>query len=223
MRSTTILSFAAAFAGVALSESDAAYCKSKMSWFLSWADQVTTPAEIQSFVATRTDIPPDVRSFDPEKHIAQLCAVSKALPSSLLPLYDEYDASVRELVEASPTVLVEVATECEPASKASSITTYLQVMYETPRGVCDPPPPPATITASAPDSSDSDCPITSPASYSYSYPVPTSTGYVTPPSNGTTSSSISSSIPTAAAARPTGILLGAAAAVGGVLGAAVLL
>ncbi|KAI1320330.1 hypothetical protein F5Y16DRAFT_389948 [Xylariaceae sp. FL0255] len=219
MRSTTIFSLAAALAGVALSqESGWAYCTSKNSWFYSWAQQAPTPTEILDFIATRTDIPGPVLTFDPEQHINQLCAISKALPQSLAHYYNAYDSAVRDLVAASPNVLIEVATQCENSSRAASITNYLNQMYATPRGVCDPPPG-ATTTSTVPA-----CTAVTTSSNPYTYPTtpaPTSTGS-TKPSNGTSTTAISTSVPIAGATRPTGILLGAAAAAG-VLGAAVLL
>ncbi|KAI1122120.1 hypothetical protein F5Y10DRAFT_254763 [Nemania abortiva] len=199
MHSTTVLSIAA-LAGTALSQSsDSAFCSSAMSSIFATiiAEAPTTPADILSFIATATGIPPLPTTFDPSGHQDQLCAIATALPASLKPEFQSFAANLLDSGKAYSSELVEFITDCVPQPAAASMTSYIDYVFHATGNIC-------TETA-APGS-------TSVSNGTY----PTGTGSVYP----TATSSVL--IPTAAAVRPTGALLGAAA-VGGAIGAAAML
>ncbi|KAI1109248.1 hypothetical protein F5Y14DRAFT_433224 [Nemania sp. NC0429] len=212
MYSFQILFFAAAFAGPSLSQkSDAEFCASKMSSFFSWvrAEGPTTPAAVLSFLATQTDGSPPLTHFGPSLHGDEICSIYKALPASLRPEFQTYITSELVFGKANSDVLIGVATDCVPQQDVASVTDYIHNMLTATGNSCQPTP--------APGSAANGSYPTSPAPTAT--PTPTGTGsYYVPPSN----SSYVTSVVTAAAARATGALLGAAA-LGGVLGAAVML
>ncbi|KAI0202259.1 hypothetical protein F4808DRAFT_84733 [Astrocystis sublimbata] len=211
MYSTRVLLSLAALAGTSLSQkSDKAYCDSvESSYFATvFAMGPTTPAAILSFVATETAIPALGTTFDPSGHQDQLCAIATALPSSLLPAFQDFASKQLEFGEEQNPGFVEYITDCSPAPKASSLISYLDHVYHYTGNICT-----ESETASA-----SATPTVAPGSGASNGTQPTGTGSAYPTATG----SSSSPIPTAAAARPTGALIGVAA-VGGVLGAVALL
>ncbi|KAI1369772.1 hypothetical protein F5Y08DRAFT_291302 [Xylaria arbuscula] len=212
MYSSKVLLFTAALAGSAIAQkSDAAYCASKMSSFISWANTVgpTTPVAVLSFLAHQTNSKAPLATFGPEAHGEEICSIYRELPDSLLPEFQTYITSVLSFGAANSDVLIGVATECAPQDQVASITSYIHQML-TPTGLCEETPTPTATPGGMANG-------TYPTSV-YS-PYPTATGsYPTQGGN----SSYPTSIVTAGAPRATGALLGAAA-VGGVLGAVALL
>ncbi|KAI0411231.1 hypothetical protein F5X98DRAFT_368209 [Xylaria grammica] len=201
MHSTRILSLAA-LAGTALSQtSDSAFCSSLQDAFFTtlFAEAPTTPADILSFLATATGIPPLPTTIDPSAHQNQLCALATALPSSLLPEFQTLGAELLSFGREHSSELIEYITDCVPEPAAASMTSYVDHVFSATGNIC-------TETA-APGSSGA-----SNGTY------PTGTGSVYPTPTGASSTLI----PTAAAVRPTGALIGAAA-VGGAIGAAAML
>lgn len=196
---------------MAQQQSDAAYCASKMSSFISWANTEgpTTPAAVLEFIASQTNYKPPLTTFGPEAHGEEICSIYRALPDSLLPEFQTYIVSVLSFGAANSDVLIGVATECAPRDQVASITSYIHEML-TPTGLCDETPTPTPTPGGMANG-------THPTSV-YS-PYPTATGsYPTQGGN----SSYPTSIVTAGAPRATGALFGAAA-IGGFLGAAALL
>ncbi|KAI0452290.1 hypothetical protein F5B21DRAFT_516187 [Xylaria acuta] len=205
MYSTRVLLFVAAFAGASLSQkSDAEYCSSKMSSFFSWvvAEGPTTPAAVLSFLATQTNSKPPLSTFGPEAHGEEICSIYSELPPSLLPELQTYITSVLSFGNANSEVLLGVATDCVPEENVASVTSYIHEMLTPTGNPCQATPAPGGAANG-----------TYPTS-----PAPTATSSYA----GTGNYTYTTSIVTAAAARPTGVLLGAAA-IGGVLGAAAML
>ncbi|KAI1421304.1 hypothetical protein F5Y12DRAFT_718568 [Xylaria sp. FL1777] len=204
MYGARVLFFIAAFAGVSLSQkSDAAYCASKMTSFFSFAAAgPTTPAAVLSFLATQPNSKPPLSTFDPHGHQDEICSILNELPPSLIPEFRTYITSVLSFGNAHSTVLLDLATDCEPADKVASVTSYIYAMLTPTGNPCK--------TTPAPGSAANGTYPTSPA--------PTATTSFASPGNTT----YPTSVVTAAAARPTGVWLGAAA-MGGVLGAVAML
>ncbi|RWA04170.1 hypothetical protein EKO27_g10935 [Xylaria grammica] len=201
MHSTRILSLAA-LAGTALSQtSGSAFCSSLQNAFFTTllAEAPTTPADILSFLATATGIPALPTTIDPSAHQNQLCALATALPSSLLPEFQTLGAELLSFGREHSSELIEYITDCVPEPAAASMTSYVDHVFSATGNIC-------TETASPGSSSASN------GTY------PTGTGSVYPTPTGASSTLI----PTAAAVRPTGALIGAAA-VGGAIGAAAML
>ncbi|KAI0435781.1 hypothetical protein F4803DRAFT_567379 [Xylaria telfairii] len=201
---TKALFFIAAFAGISVSQkSDAEFCSAQQVSFFSWAAAgPTTPAAVLSFLATQTNSKPPLATFDPKGHQDEICSILDELPASLVPEFVTYIVSVLSFGRASSTVLLNLATNCEPEDKVASVTDYIYAML-TPTGN------PCKVTPAPGGAANSTYPTS---------PAPTGTSYFSSPGNTT----YPTSIVTAAAARPTGVLLGAVA-MGGVLGAAALL
>ncbi|KAI0512978.1 hypothetical protein F5B22DRAFT_612878 [Xylaria bambusicola] len=199
MHSIKALLLTAALAGTSLSQkSDSPACSSAFSVFMGLIPEApATPTEILSFIAANTQIP----SFtigDAESHQSQLCAVAAALPSSLLPELQTLGSELMDFAHSYTSELVAYITACAPDSLVASSTSYFNHVLTYTGNIC-------TETASP----------TPGGASNGTYPTPTLTA-----TSNVTSSTIF--IPTAAAARPTGALLRAAAA-GGVIGAAAML
>ncbi|KAI0483806.1 hypothetical protein F4859DRAFT_413480 [Xylaria cf. heliscus] len=204
MHSTSVLLSIAALAGTSLSQtSDSAFCSSLQSSFFAnlFAQAPTTPADILSFIATATGIPPIPTTIDPSAHQNQLCAIASALPSSLLPEFRTLGADLLSFGKLHSSELIEYITDCVPEPAAASMTSYVDHVFTATGNIC-------TETAAT----------ATPGSGVSNGTYPTGTGSVYPTATGS-----STLIPTAAAARPTGALVGMAAAAGGVLGAAAML
>ncbi|KAI1197755.1 hypothetical protein F5X97DRAFT_343396 [Nemania serpens] len=205
MYASKVFIFLAAFAGTSLSQkSDAEFCASKMSSFFSWvmAEGPTTPAVVLSFLATQTNSRPPLSRFGPESHGEEICSIYSELPASLTHEFQTYITSVLSFGRANSDVLIGVATDCVPEQNVASVTDYIHDMLTPTGNPCHPTPTPGSVANG-----------TYPTS-----PAPTATGSYTSAGNYT----YATSVVTAAAARPTGAFLGAAA-IGGVLGAAALL
>ncbi|KAI1182600.1 hypothetical protein F5B17DRAFT_419753 [Nemania serpens] len=201
MYNTRLLLSIAALAGTALSQkSDAVFCSSlESSFFGLFKEAPTTPAAFLSIIATNTQIPPLPTTLDPMAHQSQLCALAAAVPSSLLPEFQTLASSLMDFGKAHSSDFIEYITDCVPEPAAASMTSYIDYVFTATGNICEETPTPA------------------PASGVPNGTYPTGTGSVYP-----TATSSSYLIPTAAASRPTGAIVGAVA-VGGVLGAAALL
>lgn len=189
----------AALAGTAVSQkSNSEYCASQLYTFLSMlgSEAPTTPAAIASFIATDPHIPAlPTTALNPEGHQSQLCAVAEYLPSSLLPEFQTLASGLMSYGKAHSTDFIAYVTDCAPEDGAASTVSYLNYVFSATGNICEQS---ATPTPTPGGSSNGTYPTATP----------------------TITSAPTSLIPTAAAARPTGALLGAAA---GVLGAAALL
>ncbi|KAH8160951.1 hypothetical protein CIB48_g7299 [Xylaria polymorpha] len=204
MHTTSVLLSIAALAGTSLSQtSDSAYCSSLQSSFFAtlFAAAPTTPADILSFIATATGIPRLPTALNPSGHQNQLCAIAAALPSSLLPEFQTLASDLLAFGKEHSTDLVKFVTDCVPEPEAASMTSYVDYVFTATGNICT-----ETSAAATPGS----------GSGASNGTYPTGTGSVYP--TATTSSTL---IPTAAAVRPTGALMGMAA-VGGAIGAAML-
>ncbi|KAI1757843.1 hypothetical protein F4782DRAFT_480215 [Xylaria castorea] len=211
MHSTKVLLSIAALAGTSLSQkSDSEFCSSLIDTFFSeiMSEAPTTPAAILSFIAASTTVSPaptgvpaGAGGLDPEAHQSQLCSLATALPSSLLPEFQTLASGLLAFGKNHSSEFIAYVTDCAPADEIASSTSYFNYIFTATGNICKETPTPAPGGASN-------------GTYG-TYPTATPTAT----SHFNTSSSM---IPTAAAARPTGAFLGAAA-VGGVLGAAAML
>ncbi|KAI0976957.1 hypothetical protein F4678DRAFT_415102 [Xylaria arbuscula] len=201
----------AALAGTSLAQkSDSEFCSSFFSSFFSKmeAESPTTPAAILSFIAseTITALPASdatlVETLNPALHQSQLCSLATALPSSLLPDLETLAAGLLSFGVAHESEYIAYVTDCYPADEVAATTSYFKSVFAATANNCDTTPTPTPGAVS---------------NGTYPTAVPTATGAFNGSTNSTTSL-----IPTAAAARPTGALFGAAA-VGGILGAAAML
>ncbi|KAI0866917.1 hypothetical protein F4860DRAFT_499543 [Xylaria cubensis] len=206
MYSAKVFLAIAALAGTSMSQkSDSQFCSSETSNFFSvlFAAAPTTPAAILSFVATATqEVPPLPTTIDPMAHQSQLCALATALPSSLLPEFASLASALLDFGKAHSSDFIDLVTNCAPDDEVASSTSYLDYIFTATGNICTEKATPTPGGASN-------------GTYPTAYPTATPT--IT--SHFNTSSTL---IPTAAAARPTGALIGAAA-LGGVLGAAAML
>ncbi|GAP91528.1 hypothetical protein SAMD00023353_3101390 [Rosellinia necatrix] len=142
----------------------------------------------------------------PDVYVEQICAAVGSLPSSLLPEFASWGSSLLHFASVEVASYDAIVTQCiatDDAAAAASITSYIHSIVSAPDRLCQP-----TATTSA-----------APAAGSGN-----GTASVTPSGNGTSPSTgvPTTSIPTAAAGRPTGAIVGAAA-LGGLLGAVALL
>ncbi|KAK5636961.1 hypothetical protein RRF57_012673 [Xylaria bambusicola] len=196
MHSTRALLLAAALAGTSLSQkSDSPACSSALSVFMGLIPEApATPTDILSFIASNTQIP-SFTTGDAESHQSQLCAVAAALPSSLLPELQTLGSELMDFAHSHSSEFVAYITACVPDELVASSTSYFNHVLTYTGNICT-----ETLTPTPGGASNG----------TYPTPTPTATSNI---SNSTVL------IPTAAAARPTGALLRAAAA-GGVIGAA---
>ncbi|KAF2962685.1 hypothetical protein GQX73_g10887 [Xylaria multiplex] len=135
-------------------------------------------------------------------HQSQLCAVAAALPSSLLPELQTLGSELMDFAHRRSSELVAYITACAPDELVASSTSYFNHVLTYTGNICT-----ESATATPGGASNG----------TYPTPTPTGTGIISTPTSFSTGL-----IPTAAAARPTGALLRAAAA-GGVIGAAAML
>ncbi|KAI0872273.1 hypothetical protein GGS24DRAFT_491632 [Hypoxylon argillaceum] len=200
MHSASVILSVAALAGTALSQkSDAAFCSSLASSFYGLIIEApTTPADILSFIATATGLPPLPTTIDASAHQDQLCALATALPSSLLPEFQTLASELLSFGKAHSSEFIEYITDCAPEDVVASSTSYLDYVFTATGNIC-------TETAT-------------PGSSASNGTYPTGTGSAYPTATATSSTLIL----TAAATKPTGVLAGVAA-VGGAIGAAALL
>ncbi|KAI1273368.1 hypothetical protein F5Y07DRAFT_259338 [Xylaria sp. FL0933] len=209
MYSSRTLLLIAALAGTSLSQkSDSAFCASYLSSFLGdVADAPTTPAAILSFIASHTEIPtlptslPPGAEINPAGHQSQLCSLAAELPSSLLPEFKTLASELLSFGKAHSSDFIAYITDCYPEDQVAASTDYLDYVFTATGNICETPAPTPGAASNG----------------TYPTSIPTITSAINSSTPVTTSL-----IPTAAAARPTGALLGAAAA-GGILGAAAML
>ncbi|KAI0867337.1 hypothetical protein GGS24DRAFT_308056 [Hypoxylon argillaceum] len=138
MHSTRVLSIAA-LAGTALSQSsDSAFCSSFESSIFATliAEAPTTPADILSFIATATGIPPLPTTFDPSAHQDQLCAIATALPASLLPEFQSFAGNLLNAGKQYEGEFIEYITDCIPEPTAASMTSYLEYVFSATGNIC---------------------------------------------------------------------------------------
>ncbi|KAI1121288.1 hypothetical protein F5Y10DRAFT_256627 [Nemania abortiva] len=210
MYNTKVLLPVAALAGMSLAETlPPASCSSIVSSFIAGAP--TFPADIAPILSSAlsnpaatatTTLPPDTLA-DPEGYVELLCSVAGELPSSLLPEFQSWGQGLLKYGSSHISAYDDFVTQCVTTGEAAAtITSYLNSILTGGGALCAP-----TATPGASSNGTTSAAIT---------PAPTATG-----SNSTATAS-STSVVTAAAARPTGAFVGAAA-IGGLLGAVALL
>ncbi|KAI0506335.1 hypothetical protein F5B22DRAFT_650895 [Xylaria bambusicola] len=166
--------------------------------------QQFTPAPTCSFLDTHetSTLAPGGILRDPEAYVSELCGLAVDLPQSALSDFSGWGPSLLSFAGERIATYDQVVTECiTTGTAASSITSYLHYIVSNPESLCQPT---ATPTGGNGTASVTITP----------YPTATPTGNNTNPRT--------TSIPVAAAARPTEVLVGATA-MGGVIAAAILL
>ncbi|KAI0185875.1 hypothetical protein EV127DRAFT_440518, partial [Xylaria flabelliformis] len=204
MYSTKILLSIAALAGTSLSQkSDSQFCSAFFTSLVSIIeeDAPMTPPAILSFLAqTETASPtttaPPLTYLDFASHAQELCEIATELPSSLLPEFQTYAAALLDFGKAHSSEHIAYVTDCAPESEVASRTSYLDYVFTATGNFCTETPAPGGASNGT-------------------YPTPTPTATSSYPSLN----SSTTLVVTAAAAKPTGAYLGAAA-VGGIIGAA---
>ncbi|KAI1145123.1 hypothetical protein F4825DRAFT_457822 [Nemania diffusa] len=204
MQRTKIFAVLAALTGVSLSQkSDSEFCSAFFTSFLSVIlnSDVPTPTGIVSFLAqiTPTTTAPPITVLDFASHASELCELATELPPSLLPEFRTYASGLLAFGKSYSNEHIAYVTDCAPESEVASRSSYLEFVFTATGNFCTETPAPGSTSNGT-----------------YPTPTPTATSYQ-PSSNSSTSLVV-----TAAAARPTGACLGAAA-MGGILGAAALL
>ncbi|KAI0555700.1 hypothetical protein F4679DRAFT_590754 [Xylaria curta] len=164
----------------------------------------TPPLALSSYInsqETNSPTPGDLLR-NPPAYVEQLCGLAGSLPQSLLVEFQGWGSSLLNYASVSISAYDNVVTKCiTTGTAAASITSYIHEIAESPGKLCQP--------TSTPTGGSGTVSFT---------PYPTATG------NGTNPGSVglSTSIPIAAAARPTGLMAGAAA-MAGAIGVAALL
>ncbi|KAI1364074.1 hypothetical protein F5Y08DRAFT_221032 [Xylaria arbuscula] len=186
-------------------------CKSLIGDLL--ARGPTVPVQIESaLAASATGAPGDDISFNdpsdllrhPDIYVKQICAAADALPSSLLPDFATWGSKLLKFASVEISTYDAAVTQCvATGTAAASITSYLHSIVSQPDRLCMP-------TGTAVPGGNSTASITA---------TPTTTA-----SESSSTSVPSTSVPVAGAGKPTGAMMGAAAAaVGGLLGVVALL
>ncbi|KAI1157556.1 hypothetical protein F5B18DRAFT_164389 [Nemania serpens] len=140
---------------------------------------------------------------DPEFYLEQLCSVAAELPPSLLPDFQTWGSRILSYGRDHISVYDALITSCISTGEAgAAVTSYINSILTNTDGICQP-------TAAPSGGGGGRGPIST-------TPAPTATGINSNPSDTATS------VATAAAPRATGVLIGAAA-MGGLVGVAVML
>ncbi|KAI1178608.1 hypothetical protein F4777DRAFT_78621 [Nemania sp. FL0916] len=215
MYSTRIILSIAALAGTSLSQkSDSQFCSAFFTSFVSIIEDVApmTPPAILSFLAQSTETEtasstttaPPLTTLDFASHAQELCEIATELPSSLLPEFQTYAAALLSFGRAYSSDHLAYVSDCAPEDEVASRTSYLNYIFTATGNFCEGQTPTPTPGGA------------SNGTY-YPTPTPTATSSYTAGLNSSTTSVV-----TAAAAKATGVYLGAAA-LGGILGAAAML
>ncbi|KAI1166017.1 hypothetical protein F5B18DRAFT_116977 [Nemania serpens] len=147
---------------------------------------------LQSYIAEKNALPHDLLS-NPEGYAKELCSLAADLPASFTGDFASWGQSLLGFASTHISSYDALVTECATTgSAAASITSYLHSIVSAPGKLCQPTSTPSITSAAASD------------------PAPSADG------------AVSTSSPTGAAARPTGVFAGAAV-MGGLLGAVALL
>ncbi|KAI0913951.1 hypothetical protein F4824DRAFT_446072 [Ustulina deusta] len=198
MYNAKVLLSVAAFTGASMAQTSTTFpdpaCESSIVGLFAAAP--TVPPEL--------DLPTGALNAQgkPEDYVSAICSYANELPASVLPVFATWGSSLLEYAATELASYDGVITKCIATGAAgASITSYIHSIASHPGELCKITRSPSNGTVSATP-----------------YSTPTGTGI----SISISTSSPATSIPTAGAARPTGVLAGAAA-IGGVLGAVALL
>ncbi|KAI0799204.1 hypothetical protein GGR55DRAFT_670404 [Xylaria sp. FL0064] len=203
MHSTKVLSSMAVLAGVSLAQTftSAPGCQESVSSLIAGSPPMASDlAAYLEPVLNDPSLPPDTL-HDPAAFVSALCSAAPTFPKSILPEFQSWGQGLLSYGSVHISDYDAYVTHCvTTGTAAASITSYLSSILDGTGGLCQP--------TATPGGSSNGTALTTPA--------PTATG------TNSTSSATATSVVTAAAARPTGVLMSAAVA-GGVLGAAILL
>ena len=207
MQSSKVLLSVAALAGTSLAQTTTSKSPECQSSLDAFSDVPVPSPALASYLANSGGSSDgstgglDATFEDPDGYQAVVCSVAATLPKSLILDFQAFGSSLLSYGSVHLSQYDAYVTNCIASGEAAStITSQLHEMLTGTGGMCDQP----TATAT-----------TSPASNGTTYS--TGTGAYTPGLTAT-----SSGVPYAAAARPTGAVVGAAA-LGGLLGVVALL
>ncbi|KAI0202408.1 hypothetical protein F4808DRAFT_421526 [Astrocystis sublimbata] len=171
----------------------------------------TLPATLSSAYGYYYSMEPnaDVLLADPKSYVAEVCSVLPKLPEDVLPAFASWGVALLDFASNTIEAYDAIITSCiTTGTAAASVTSYLHSIVSSPEALCQPTSSPSRGNGTA---SITPYPTSTPA------PAPTGSNSTVPGTGVPTTS-----VPVAAAARPTGLLAGAAA-IGGLLGAVALL
>ncbi|KAI1183509.1 hypothetical protein F5B17DRAFT_132733 [Nemania serpens] len=193
MHKTKVVLSLAAFAGLSLAASMDDSAECDSKENALLAMAPTPAPALQSYIVSKGAVPHDLLS-NPEGYASELCGLAAGLPESLKVEFGSWGQNLLGFASTHISSYDALVTECATTgSAAASITSYLHSIVSAPDRLCQPTSTPSITSAATSDS--------------------------TPSAN---SAPLSTSSPTGAAARPSGILAGAAV-MGGLLGAVALL
>ncbi|KAI8949191.1 hypothetical protein F4801DRAFT_580733 [Xylaria longipes] len=212
MYDTKVLFTLAALADASLAQTSLDLgCSSLINEFVLAAPAV--PANFASAFGPRATGSPDVGFLSlsrPDVYVEQICEAVASMPSSMLPDFASYASLLLHFASVEISSYDSIVTKCvATGTAAASITSFIHSIVSTPGGLCKP------TSTSVPSGRNNTASITP-------YPTATPSGNSTRNSTSLSTGVPTTSVPTAAAARPTGAFIGAAA-VGGLLGAVALL
>ncbi|KAI0468582.1 hypothetical protein F4859DRAFT_516747 [Xylaria cf. heliscus] len=202
MYNTKIILSVATVAGTSLAQTSTAgpNCQASLAAF---ADAPTPAPALSPYLGSAISSTPgqtalpDFALEDPDLYKRVICSVATEIPESLVPDFKSYGSGLLNYSSAHLSLYDAYITDCvTTGEEASTLINQIHSIILGTGGICE------------------TTPTTTPSSGAYMtgtgfLPIPTDTGSIT-------------LIPTAAAARPTGAFV-RAAAVGGVLGAAAML
>ncbi|KAI1421838.1 hypothetical protein F5Y12DRAFT_666096 [Xylaria sp. FL1777] len=205
MYNAKVLLAVAALAGPSLAQTTATTTEDACAASLAkFSDAPTVPPELISYLDPALDPTlthtapgqstalPDLTLEDPVGYQQLVCSVAAELPESLLPAFKSYGGALLSYGSVHLSAYDAYITNCvTTGAAAASLTDALNNMLTGTGGLCK-----ETSTPTAGSNG--------------TYPTATGSYTVTPTSTATL-------VPTAAAARPTGVVAGAAA-IGGILG-----
>ncbi|KAI0189124.1 hypothetical protein EV127DRAFT_111979 [Xylaria flabelliformis] len=173
----------------------------------------TIPAAVVSAFGGQSGIPSVENLLShPDTYVEEICNIVGVLPSSVIPEFAGWGSSLLNYASVEISSYDAVVTKCiTTGTAAASITSFIHSIASAPGALCQP------TSTSAPSGGNSTAHVTQYSTYT-PYPTATHSGNSTTNHTGVPTTSI----PTAAAARPTGAFVGAAA-IGGLLGAVALL
>ncbi|KAJ2982500.1 hypothetical protein NUW58_g6429 [Xylaria curta] len=157
----------------------------------------TLPSVLQSAYGAKHSAEPNAEVLlkDPHAYVQDVCNFVPQLPVDLLDDFAEYGGSLLSFAGGHVEIYDAIITHCiTTGPAAASITSYLHSIIASPEALCQ----------------HSSTPVANGTASITPYPTPTGSNSTLP-----TTGVPSTSVPTAAAGRPTGALIGAAAIGGG--------
>ncbi|KAI1177756.1 hypothetical protein F4777DRAFT_540224 [Nemania sp. FL0916] len=212
MHNTKVLLSFAVLADLSMALAPSSVCDSQVNELLGKAP-TPAPALASAISSDSSVADPHNLLGAPQDFVHEVCSFVAELPPSLLPEFASYGSALLHYASTEINSYDALVTSCVTTGPvASSITSYLHSLVSATTPLCRP----AGAESASGAGNSTSAPITP-------YPTDTPTGTGAGPT--ITSGSITTTsllVPTAAAAKASGVFAGAAA-VGGILGAVALL